>query len=761
MISIIIVNFNGSNFLDACLSSLTVQTDQDFETIIVDNASTDDSIDRILNSYQWVKLIENKENRGFAGGVNDGIRVSNGEYILTLNTDTIADPHFIGEMKKAMDQDPSAGMCASKMLFLNGRINSTGICICRSGAAWDRGVFEEDRGQYDTDTEIFGPCAGAALYRKKMLDEIGLFDEDFFLFMEDVDLAFRARLAGWKCVYVPTARVLHVKGGTTGYQSDISIYYGNRNLVWYVVKNYPTRTLFLYLPWIMIRNSAEIFYYAKEGMLSTILKSKRDMVLGIGKMVKKRRIIRKTVGRQYIERWIQPWNTMRREEHDSEISGCIDHPLEGQMTWNRISVSGWILPPEKIDHILVEKNNNDSTCIQLGTDIRPDVGSRFPNVRDADRGGFKGIINLGENEGPCQLSIFGVTTKGKKILIGEKTVINSHSEISKKPKFFQVALTNKCNLSCTMCPAHSGSSSWEGPGLTINPQLLEKSLESLRYYAKNIKRVALSEFGEPFLYKEIFDVIEKVYEICPQAKIILTSNGTLFSEPLIKKIIDSHLTEVAISLDAGSEKTYEKIRIGADFHQVTNGIKKFIEIRNLQGKKTPKIYTNFVLMHSNIHELPDYVRLAVDLGVDHIQTVNPFGISDGDCKEILYAMPQKNSIPGIKKYEEIIKEAQSIAQEAGITFSLPAFYPSLPTTECLGRGRSLVSISPTGDVYPCCIMAAKGPERGSVIKPFGNIIDNSIGEIWNSEPFIHYRESFYKGVPPNAICLQCPRYYHI
>jgi len=761
MISIIIVNFNGSHFLDACLSSLKVQTDQDFETIIVDNASTDGSIENIRNSYQWVKLIENKENRGFAGGVNEGIMASNGEYILTLNNDTILDPFFVDELKKAMVNDPSLGMCASKMLFPDGRINSTGICISRSGAAWDRGMFEEDLGQYDEDTEIFGPCAGAALYSRKMLDEIGFFDEDFFLYMEDVDLAFRARLAGWNCVFVPSARVIHIHGGTAGFKSDISTYYGSRNLLWYVLKNYPVHTFLLYLPWLLVRNLADIPYYAKQGMLFTILQAKRDMVLGIGKNIKKRQTIQKTVNNWDIERWIQPWNTMRNEEHDSGISGCIDQPLEGQTTWFRIFVAGWVLPQEKIDHILVIKDDNDSTCIRVGTDIRPDVGRNFPDIHNADKGGFKGIIILGEREGPCLLSIFGVTNKGKKILLGEKTIINSQSEILKKPELFQLTLTNKCNLSCAMCPAHSDTSSWAGNGMSINHQLLERSLESLRYYAKNIKRVWLNEFGEPFLYLKIFNVIEEVHEICPQAKISLTSNGTLFSEPLITKIIDSHLTEIAISLDAGSEKTYEKIRIGADFHQVTNGIKKFIEIRKLKGKNTPKIYTNFVLMHSNIQELPDYVRLAVDLGVDHIQTVNPFGIFGGDCEEILYAMPQKNGIPGIKKYEELIKDAQFIAQEAGISFSLPAFYPSPPKTECLGRGRSVISISPIGDVYPCCIMAAKGPEKGSVIKPFGNIIDNSIDEIWNSEPYIHYRESFYKGVPPNTLCLQCPRYYHM
>ena len=444
------------------------------------------------------------------------------------------------------------------------------------------------------------------------------------------------------------------------------------------------------------------------------------------------------------------------------LKGCIDTPLEGQKTWFRISIGGWVIPPEKIDHILVvDDRTDDSQCIKTGTESRLDVASLFPNVREAHKGGFKGTIRLGEQEGPHTLSIFGVTPEGKNLLLGERTIFNVRSELLKPPEFFQLALTNRCNLSCAMCPAHSPETSWAGHGLSIDPLLLDKSLESLRYYSKNIKRVFLNEFGEPFLYDDIFDVINEVHAICPHAKLSLTSNGTLLDEKLIKKILNSHLSEIAISLDAASEETYGKIRMGANFHQVTGGIKKLIELRNLAGSKQPELHTNFVLMRSNIQELPGYVKLATDLGVDHIQTVNPFGIFTADRDEILYAMPKSGRTPPIDNYENIIKEALQMTQKSGISFSLPSFYPSPPTTECLGRGRSLVSLGPSGDVFPCCLMAAKSPEKGSVIKPFGNILEDSIGEIWNSGPFIHHRESFFKGILPNKLCIQCPRYYAI
>ena len=141
--------------------------------------------------------------------------------------------------------------------------------------------------------EVFGACAGAALYRRSMLDEIGLFDEDFFLYTEDVDLAFRSRLAGWKCMYVPSARVVHIHGGTAGPGSEIAVYFLNRNLLWYIIKNFPPRVLFLSMPWILVRNCCDIPYYLLRKRFRSIVKSKIDAVRGLRTMLKKRKTIKK------------------------------------------------------------------------------------------------------------------------------------------------------------------------------------------------------------------------------------------------------------------------------------------------------------------------------------------------------------------------------------------------------------------------------------------------------------------------------------
>lgn len=311
MISVVILNFNGKRYLEKCLSSLESQTYRDFEVIVVDNASSDGSVDFLEAQFPWVRIIENEKNLGFAGGTNSGIRRAEGEYILTLNNDTQVDRRFLECLVGPMQSDKGVGMCAAKMLLPDGRINSTGICLSRSGAAWDRGMFESDRGQYNSHEEIFGACAGAALYRKEMLREIGLFDEDFFLYMEDVDLAVRAKLAGWKCIYVPEAVVYHHHGGTAGFGSDLAVYYGNRNVIWYAVKDFPTGLLLASLPWIVGRNLAVIPYYALRGQGKTILRSKLDALLGLPGMLKKRKSIVRRVPERELKRYINTWANIK------------------------------------------------------------------------------------------------------------------------------------------------------------------------------------------------------------------------------------------------------------------------------------------------------------------------------------------------------------------------------------------------------------------------------------------------------------------
>jgi GT2 family glycosyltransferase len=305
LISIIVVNYNGLRFLGPCLSSLVCQTCREFEIIVVDNASSDGSADYVRKHFPSVILVESGNNRGFAGGVNAGVARAGGEFILTLNTDIVADPRLLEEIIKPMIHDPGIGMCATKMLFPDGKIYSTGIVLYRSGAAIDRGIYEQDTGEYDREDEVFGPCGGAALYRRSLLDEIGLFDEDFFLYVEDVDLACRARLSGWKCRYVPGAKVIHEHGGTTGVNSDLSLYYTIRNQCWCAVKNLPLRIFLRCLPWILVRYCVAVPLYALKGRGRVILTAETDTVRGLSVMIRKRRTVVRKVPDAELWKWIQ------------------------------------------------------------------------------------------------------------------------------------------------------------------------------------------------------------------------------------------------------------------------------------------------------------------------------------------------------------------------------------------------------------------------------------------------------------------------
>lgn len=311
LVSIVIAHHNKKEFLEKSLSSLLRQTYSTIEIVLVDNNSTDGSVDYIKKEFPSVKIIACKENYGFAKANNIGIKETKGELIVALNNDTEVVSNWLEELVKAINSDEKVGMCSSKILFMKNptMINSTGMCISRSGACWDRGMFEYDNGQYQHIEKVFGPCGCAAMYRKEMLEEIGLFDEDFYAYAEDVDLAFRGRLAGWECLYVPKAVVYHLHGGTAGYVSDYTIYYGNRNIIWNAFKNFPRGILITSLPFIIGRNLAVIPYYFSKGHLRTILRSKIDAIKGIPKMMEKRSNC--LIDESEIKKYILTWADMR------------------------------------------------------------------------------------------------------------------------------------------------------------------------------------------------------------------------------------------------------------------------------------------------------------------------------------------------------------------------------------------------------------------------------------------------------------------
>ncbi len=239
LVSVIIPNWNGARYLPTCLDALRWQTYRPLEVIVVDNASCDDSLPLLRRDYPEVRLLALAGNRGFAGGVNAGLAAAQGGILALLNNDTEADPAWVAELVRALAEHPDAGAAASKMLLFDRRdtIQSAGDIYRTNGVPGNRGVWEKDMGQFDREEYVFGGCGGAVAYRRQMLDQIGLFEESFFFNCEDVDLAWRAQLTGWRCIYVPTAVVYHHLSATGG--GVTSSYYNGRNVIWVLVRDVP------------------------------------------------------------------------------------------------------------------------------------------------------------------------------------------------------------------------------------------------------------------------------------------------------------------------------------------------------------------------------------------------------------------------------------------------------------------------------------------------------------------------------------------
>jgi len=320
---VIIVNWNGRRFLERCLQSVFAQSFQDFEVVLVDNGSTDGSVAFVRERFSRVRLIENRENRGFGAANNQAIRATDSEFVVTLNNDTEVAPEWLDELVSAARTDQRVGACASRMLFAHhpDMINSAGIAVDRAGIAWDWRGGERDDPHEREPVEIFGACAGAALYRRSMLEEIGMFDEDFFAYLEDVDLAWRAQWAGWRALSVPTARVLHYHSGTAVEGSPFKNRLLGRNKVWLIAKNYPWPQLLWYLPAILLYDMGSLPYTLIWRGNWAPLWGRFQGLRAIGSALRKRQALdsfRRVSGRDVLARMsslVTPWALWRRYAH--------------------------------------------------------------------------------------------------------------------------------------------------------------------------------------------------------------------------------------------------------------------------------------------------------------------------------------------------------------------------------------------------------------------------------------------------------------
>ena len=294
--AVVIVNHNGGDHLLAALDGLSQQTRVPDRVVVIDNASADGSAVEAQNQFPNYIFHFLDVNTGFAAANNLAIAELLGfGYIALLNPDAVPEKDWLSSLLGSAREFPDCGAFASRMLCADDPtlLDGAGDIYHISGLPWRR--FHRKKLEYNLDATkvVFGSCAGAALYKIDAIELVGLFDEDFFCYVEDVDLGFRLQLAGYGCRYVPDAVVTHVGSATTGLNSPFSIYHGHRNLVWSYVKNMPGILFYLFLPLHILLNVSSIAFFGLRGDMGPICRAKWDAIKGLPLMWRKRRDIQK------------------------------------------------------------------------------------------------------------------------------------------------------------------------------------------------------------------------------------------------------------------------------------------------------------------------------------------------------------------------------------------------------------------------------------------------------------------------------------
>jgi GT2 family glycosyltransferase len=329
-----VLNWNGKDFIRDCLASAFAQTYPDFVVACVDNASTDGSREIVRDEFPEARLIPMPENLHYARGTNAGMREALGdprcEFIVPLNNDTHVDREWLANLVQAAD-GKGVGAVAAKLLLMDhpNVLNGAGLWIMRDGAAVDRGWLEKDEGQFDRDPDVFGGSGGAALYRRDALQTVGLFDEDFVAYLEDVDLAWRLRIGGYAARFAPDAVVYHKHSASSSPNSPWKTYISERNRIWNLVQNYPWRHITLAPPWNTARNVVALRRRVRperypitfgqslpfREVVRAHLRGRIDAYAGLGRALRKRRLrdAYRKVGAADVERWFRRYGIRIRD----------------------------------------------------------------------------------------------------------------------------------------------------------------------------------------------------------------------------------------------------------------------------------------------------------------------------------------------------------------------------------------------------------------------------------------------------------------
>lgn len=305
--SVIVVNWNGKHFLEDCLSALRRQTFCDFETILVDNGSNDGSVEYVRNHFPELELVSLQENTGFTGANIAGYARAKGDLIVLLNNDTEVDSFWLEQIHQASSEYPEAGSFACKMMYFDERerVENCGFDIGVAGMIVDLGRDEMDGPDWAVPRKVFGGCGGAVAYRRRMLEDVGFLDPDFFIFFEDVDLSFRAQLRGYECIYLPQCIVYHRYRATT--KKGPAVFCSQRNIELVYLKNVPLALMLWSLPERLLYEIGAAIYFTKSGSGQEFWRGKIDVLRRLPSTLRKRREIqsKRTVSNSHLRKIMQ------------------------------------------------------------------------------------------------------------------------------------------------------------------------------------------------------------------------------------------------------------------------------------------------------------------------------------------------------------------------------------------------------------------------------------------------------------------------
>jgi GT2 family glycosyltransferase len=303
-VAVIIVNYNSRALLDRCLQSLLAQTLCADELVVVDNASTDAESQSILDAITTATIIRSETNLGYGGAINLAVRkIDTTDYIVCLNPDAFPEPDWLEAMVNAADSHPDYGSFASLMLREDDTsvVDGAGDELHFTGIPWRRFHQQELHDNLQTEP-VFSACAGAALYRTVLFNQLGGFDDVYFMYVEDIDLGFRLQLAGYPCLFVRDAIVHHIGSAVTGEGSDFSVYFGHRNLVYCYFKNMPLLLLLTTLPFHVLANLVTLIVLAVKGRGGAIGKAKLDALKKLPSAIRARNNVSRKVSSRHIWR---------------------------------------------------------------------------------------------------------------------------------------------------------------------------------------------------------------------------------------------------------------------------------------------------------------------------------------------------------------------------------------------------------------------------------------------------------------------------